>query len=83
MALLPEHRGKGIGTDLMRVWRAEAAQSRKPLRLRVVKDTRPVNWYKRLGFVCIDEDGVHNHLEFGGEAFRAGESSPDAESKTA
>lgn len=74
MALLSEHRGKGIGTDLMQKWRAEAAQCRKPLRLRVVKDTRPVNWYKRLGFVPIDEDGVHDHLEFDGETFRAGES---------
>jgi GNAT superfamily N-acetyltransferase len=82
MALLPEHRGKGIGTDLMRVWRAEAEQSRKPLRLRVVKGTRPVNWYQRLGFVSIDEEGVHDHLQFGGETSRPGESSPDAATRT-
>ncbi|HEX4263151.1 MAG TPA: GNAT family N-acetyltransferase [Verrucomicrobiae bacterium] len=82
MALLPEHRGKGIGTDLMQVWRAESEQSRRPLRLRVVKGTRPVNWYKRLGFVSIDEEGVHDHLEFGGEIFQPGQSSPDAGEKT-
>lgn len=83
MALLSEHRGKGIGTDLMQTWRTEAAQCRKPLRLRVVKSTRPANWYKRLGFVPIDEDGVHDHLEFRSETFRAVESSTDAAAKTA
>jgi GNAT superfamily N-acetyltransferase len=83
MALLSEHRGKGIGTDLMQTWRREAAQRQKPLRLRVVKRTRPANWYKRIGFVLIDEDGIHDHLEFRSETFQAAESSPNAESKTA
>jgi len=70
MALLPEHRGKGIGTELMQIWRAEALKSGKPLRLRVVRGTRPASWYQRLGFVPVDnnDDGVHDHLEFTGQA---------------
>jgi len=70
MALLSEHRGKGISTHLMQIWRDEALQCGKPLRLRVVRGTRPANWYRRLGFVPVgdDEDGVYDHLEFTGKS---------------
>jgi GNAT superfamily N-acetyltransferase len=64
MALLTEHRGKEIGTKLMRELQSEAAQNKKPLRLRVYLDCRAKRFYERLGFRKLDESGLHEQMEW-------------------
>jgi len=64
MALLPGHRGRGIGTKLMRALQAEAAAAAKPLRLQVHLDSRAKRFYERLGFRKLDESGLHEQLEW-------------------
>jgi GNAT superfamily N-acetyltransferase len=64
IALLPEHRGQGIGTYWLNKLAQEAALKQKPFRLHVFKGSRPWSLYERLGFVKIDEDGPYEHLEW-------------------
>jgi ribosomal protein S18 acetylase RimI-like enzyme len=64
MALLVEHRGKGIGTILMRELLAEAARVAKPIRLHVFKQSRPIRWYERLGFCKTGDNGAYDRMEW-------------------
>ena len=64
IALLPEYRGRGIGSFYLNQLAAESALAQKPLRLHVFKGSRPWRLYERLGFVKIDEDGPYEHLEW-------------------
>jgi GNAT superfamily N-acetyltransferase len=71
LALLGPERNQGIGTRLLRQWTEEAAQTNRPLRLRVLKGSRARRLYERLGFMRTDDDGLYEGLEWrapGGEA---------------
>src|ERR1700710_392939 len=59
IALLPEHRGVGIGGALLRDLIAEAERAQKPLTIYVEKDNRALTLYRRLGFVETDDTGVY------------------------
>lgn len=59
IALLPEHRGAGIGGALLRDLIAEAAHAQKPLIIYVEKDNRALTLYRRLGFIETDDTGVY------------------------
>ncbi|MFL6566343.1 MAG: GNAT family N-acetyltransferase [Burkholderiales bacterium] len=48
--ILPQHQNKGIGTSLVRELASEARNSRRPLRLRVLKSNPARRLYERLGF---------------------------------
>lgn len=50
IALLPAHRGAGVGTRLLRELVDEAARARVPLRLRVLHGNAARALYERLGF---------------------------------
>jgi ribosomal protein S18 acetylase RimI-like enzyme len=63
IALLPEFRGRGIGTFFLRELVSESALAQKPLRLHVLTGSRPRRLYARLGFVKIEEDGPYEHWE--------------------
>lgn len=56
IALLPTARNLGIGTQLIRGLIAECKESRRPLLLRVIKASRAVTLYERLGFRRTGED---------------------------
>lgn len=64
LALLPEHRNRGIGTFLMRQVCTAAAVAGKPVRLCVLKNNRARHGYERLGFIPVGEQGVYDELEW-------------------
>jgi GNAT superfamily N-acetyltransferase len=64
IALLPQHRGRGIGSFWLNKLAEEATLAQKPLRLHVFKGSRPWRLYERLGFVKIQDNGPYEHLEW-------------------
>jgi ribosomal protein S18 acetylase RimI-like enzyme len=64
LALLPAHRHAGIGTLLMRQVCAQAAEAGIPVRLSVLKSSRAVGWYERLGFAKAGEAGIYDQMEW-------------------
>ena len=64
LALLPAHRGAGFGTRLIRKLQDEAKQSKRPLRLQVIRFSRAVSLFERLGFVRTSETGTHFQMEW-------------------
>jgi len=57
------HRGRGIGTKLLKSIIEEARSSGKPVRLHALRASRELRLYLRLGFVHIGEFGFHDELE--------------------
>jgi ribosomal protein S18 acetylase RimI-like enzyme len=66
MALLPTHRGRGLGTALMQELLREAASAAKRVRLSVLKGQRASRLYQRLGFEKTGEDGQRDQMEWRG-----------------
>lgn len=63
IALLPEHRGRGIGAALIRELTYEVAAKGAPVRLHVEKHNRAARLYDRLGFTVIGDTGVYYEME--------------------
>jgi ribosomal protein S18 acetylase RimI-like enzyme len=61
IALLPEHRGAGIGGTLLRSVLAEAG---KPVRFHVEKNNPALRLYRRLGFAPVGDTGVYFRMEW-------------------
>ena len=59
IALLPEHRGAGIGGALLKDLIAESETAGKPLVIYVEKYNRAQTLYRRLGFAETDDNGVY------------------------
>lgn len=64
IALLPEYRGAGFGTAVLRALQEEAARAGKPLRLRVMKGNPARRLYARLGFAVTGESATHDAMEW-------------------
>jgi ribosomal protein S18 acetylase RimI-like enzyme len=64
IALLPEHRGRGIGSALLADLMAEATRASKPLTIHVERFNRAVRLYERLGFVPVADKGVYLLLQW-------------------
>ncbi|HVT57329.1 MAG TPA: GNAT family N-acetyltransferase [Thermoanaerobaculia bacterium] len=64
IALLPEHRGAGIGTALLRQLFAEATAAAKPLRIHVERFNPALRLYSRLGFTQVADEGVYLLMEW-------------------
>ena len=64
IALLPEHRNAGIGTDLIQELLAEAAAARKPIRLHVLKSNPALRLYERLGFSRVGDQSMYFEMLF-------------------
>jgi ribosomal protein S18 acetylase RimI-like enzyme len=60
IALLPEHRGNGVGTALLL---DEGARAGKRVSIHVEKNNRALGLYERLGFMPIEDRGVYLLLE--------------------
>jgi ribosomal protein S18 acetylase RimI-like enzyme len=63
IALLPEHRRRGIGTRLLGALIAEAGD--RPLTIHVELGNPARSLYERLGFVPVSEHGIHVLMERG------------------
>jgi ribosomal protein S18 acetylase RimI-like enzyme len=65
IALMPEHRGAGIGTKFLRELQDEAKAAGKPLSIHVERFNPARRLYDRLGFQQIEEKGVYFLMEWG------------------
>jgi len=63
IALLPEHRGKGIGGGLIRELIGQCDQQKLPLRLQVLRTNPAIRLYERLGFLRTAEDQIYIQME--------------------
>jgi ribosomal protein S18 acetylase RimI-like enzyme len=64
IALMPEHRGAGIGTKFLRELQDEAKAAGKPLSIHVERFNPARRLYDRLGFQQVEEKGVYFLLEW-------------------
>jgi ribosomal protein S18 acetylase RimI-like enzyme len=64
LALLPEHRGRGVGTALLRSLQADAAAFGVPLRLHVDHTNPARRLYERVGLRPVADDGIRLELEW-------------------
>jgi ribosomal protein S18 acetylase RimI-like enzyme len=64
IALLPEFRGAGVGTKLLRDLQEEANASGKSLTIHVERFNPALRLYERLGFKQIEDKGVYLLLEW-------------------
>lgn len=65
IALLPEHRGSGIGTKLLRELQDEARSAGKSLTIHVERFNPALRLYERLGFRQIEDKGVYLLMSWG------------------
>ena len=66
IALLPEHRGSGIGTQLLRELQDEARSGGKTLTIHVERFNSALRLYERLGFKQVEDKGVYLLLQWSG-----------------
>jgi len=59
ITLLPEFRGSGIGTQLLRELQNEARAAAKSLTIHVERFNRALALYQRLGFQEVEDKGVY------------------------
>jgi ribosomal protein S18 acetylase RimI-like enzyme len=63
IALLPEHRGDGVGTRLLEDLLAEGDASGKSVTIHVERMNPALRLYERLGFTLAEDKGVYLFLE--------------------
>lgn len=64
IALLPEFRGRGIGTGLLHDLLAGAAEEGRTVSIHVEVHNPAARLYERLGFVPVAELGLHRRMEW-------------------
>lgn len=64
ISLVPEHRGRGVGTELIRRLQAEAAACGRPLTIHVEVFNPALALYRRLGFVATGTHGPYHFMEW-------------------
>jgi GNAT superfamily N-acetyltransferase len=65
IALLPENRGAGTGTQLVRALQDEARAAGKSLTIHVERFNRALQLYQRLGFQQVEDKGVYLLMSWG------------------
>jgi ribosomal protein S18 acetylase RimI-like enzyme len=64
IALLPDHRGAGIGSAILKEILREAKKSEKAVRIHVEKNNPALHLYNRLGFKKIADRGVYDLMQW-------------------
>lgn len=72
IALLREHRGRGLGGKIMGDLLQEARKAEKPVRIHVLNNNRALHLYNRLGFQKVDDTGVYSLMIWRAEKHRPG-----------
>lgn len=62
IALLPQHRGQGVGTSLLEATLKDARAARLPVVLHVEVSNPAAGLYRRLGFTKTAEQGIHQEM---------------------
>jgi ribosomal protein S18 acetylase RimI-like enzyme len=62
IALLPQHRGQGVGTSLLEATLKDARAARLPVVLNVEVSNPAAGLYRRLGFTKTAEQGIHQEM---------------------
>jgi len=62
ITLMPEFRGLGIGSVILREVIAEATAKQLPVRLFAYSGERALGLYHRIGFADVNDDGIHTEL---------------------
>jgi ribosomal protein S18 acetylase RimI-like enzyme len=63
ISLLPEHRGRGIGGELIRTLIQQCGESGAVLQLQVLNTNPAQRLYTRLGFIKTGEDQLYTQME--------------------
>ncbi len=64
LSILPEYRGRGIGTDILRSLMNEAHGGKVPVRLHTRQNSPALRLYLRHGFRATEEVGAYYALEW-------------------
>jgi GNAT superfamily N-acetyltransferase len=64
IAILPDHRGKGIGSHLLRALQEEATDTGRKLSIHVERFNPALRLYERLGFWMAEDKGVYLLMEW-------------------
>lgn len=64
LALVPNYRRRGIGSEFLQQLLAEARQAGKPVQLSVLKTNPAARLYERLGFKQTGEDDFYRQMEW-------------------
>jgi ribosomal protein S18 acetylase RimI-like enzyme len=64
ISILPEHRGRGAGSTLLRRLLDEATVAGKRLSIHVERENRALSLYERLGFRRVGEHGLRLRMEW-------------------
>jgi ribosomal protein S18 acetylase RimI-like enzyme len=64
IALMPEERGSGVGTMLLRQVLERGTRARKPVTIHVEAYNPALRLYERLGFVRVDTNGVYYFMRW-------------------
>ncbi|MCA8992083.1 MAG: GNAT family N-acetyltransferase [Planctomycetaceae bacterium] len=64
IAILPTHRGQGIGGQIMQSILDEAASAGKPVTIHVEGNNPAQRLYKRLGFKKVDDTGIYHLMRW-------------------
>jgi len=64
IALLPQFRGRGVGTHLVGRLMREASASGRTLSIHVEIHNRAAGLYGRLGFAVVAEQGIYRRMEW-------------------
>lgn len=70
ITLLPEFRGAGAGTELLRGLMDEASAAGKALSIHVERENPAMSLYVRLGFRPVGDEGVYLRMERAPDALR-------------
>lgn len=70
IALLTEHRGRGIGSVLLGQLLEEAGARGVAVRIHVEHENPARRWYERLGFRAVEDRGVYRLMEWRAEPTR-------------
>jgi ribosomal protein S18 acetylase RimI-like enzyme len=67
IALLPEHRKGGVGNLLLQALLVEASAAGLPVNIHVERNNPALQWYERLGFVHVSDQGIYCFMRWSPE----------------